>query len=193
LNSLYGLKLKERVYGPTLTLKVCEAAAREQLPLFLFGSHAATLEQLEQNLIARYPNLKIAGRCPSRFRCLSDTEQQSLVAEIISSGARLTLAGIGCPRQEVWAYELRQQLSMPLLAVGAAFAFHAGQLEQAPAWMQQRGLEWFFRLSREPLRLWQRYLVLNPAYVTLWGLQRCRLWTLKSSRGIVPEEASRFG
>jgi len=82
---------------------------------------------------------------------------------------------LGCPRQEVWAYENRASLSMPILAVGAAFDFHAGLLAQAPATWQNRGLEWLYRLLREPHRLWRRYLFLNPLYLLLVGLQLVHL------------------
>lgn len=79
--------------------------------------------------------------------------------------------GLGCPRQEVFAFECRDILQMPVLAVGAAFPFLAGLIPQAPGWMQNAGLEWLFRLASEPKRLWRRYFFLNPAYVLLVLLQ----------------------
>ncbi len=82
--------------------------------------------------------------------------------------------GLGCPRQEVVGYEHRDLLPMPTLAVGAAFDFHAGRLEQAPPWMQARGLEWLFRLLKEPRRLWRRYVVLNPRFIAAVVRQRLR-------------------
>ena len=110
---------------------------------------------------------------PSLFRRLSVDERDQLVAAIRASGAALTFVGLGCPRQEVWAYEFREALSMPLVAVGAAFPFLAGQLPQAPEFMQRRGLEWLYRLSSEPRRLWKRYVLLNPLYLALLAAQ----WT----------------
>ena len=83
--------------------------------------------------------------------------------------------GLGCPRQEIWAHENRDLLSIPLLAVGAAFDFHAGRRAQAPRWMQQRGLEWLFRLRHEPRRLWRRYLLGNSAFLVLLLAQRLGL------------------
>jgi UDP-N-acetyl-D-mannosaminuronic acid transferase (WecB/TagA/CpsF family) len=87
------------------------------------------------------------------------------------SGASLFFVGLGCPRQEVFAYEFRDALEIPILASGAAFPFLAGFVPQAPRWMQDRGLEWLFRLASEPRRLWRRYLYLNPAYAFLVALQ----------------------
>jgi N-acetylglucosaminyldiphosphoundecaprenol N-acetyl-beta-D-mannosaminyltransferase len=94
-----------------------------------------------------------------------------LVERIRNSGASIVFVGLGCPRQEIFAYEFRNALPMPLLAVGAAFPFLAGFVPQAPAWMQNAGLEWMFRLISEPRRLWRRYAYLNPAYLFLVGLQ----------------------
>lgn len=193
INLAHRLDLPDRVYGPNLTLKVCEAAAEEGLSIFLFGGKESTLERLKVRLLEKYPKLKFAGSKASVFRTLSDQERDELVAEVKESGADITLAGIGCPRQEVWAYEFRERLSMPVMAVGAAFAFHAGELAQAPAWMQDNGLEWLYRFTREPKRLWQRYVLLNPAYLSLLALQLSRLCTLKPERGIKPSAEILYG
>lgn len=193
MNALHGTRLPDRVYGPNLMLKVCQAAAEHQLSIFLFGSNAATLDKLEAKLTAQYPAIKIVGKRPSMFRRLNEPESQQLIDEIKASGAQIVMVGIGCPRQEVWAFEFKDRLSMPVLAVGAAFAFHAGELAQAPAWMQDRGLEWLYRFTREPMRLWKRYVLLNPAYLSLLALQATRLLTLKPSRGQQPREPMLFG
>lgn len=168
LSWLYGQKLSDRVYGPNLTLKVAQSLANEGLSIYLYGSKTETLEKFADNLTQLYPGLKIAGMEASKFRRLSETERQELVKRIHDSGASAVFLGLGCPRQETWAYEYRNLLNIPILAVGAAFDFHAGTLPQAPAWMQNIGLEWFFRLIQEPKRLWQRYAVLNPLY--LWHI-----------------------
>ncbi len=174
-------------------LKVCQAAAEQELSVFLFGSNAQTLDKLETQLKTKYPALKIVGKRPSMFRRLTAAESQELVDEIKSSGAQIVMVGIGCPRQEVWAFEFKDRLCMPVLAVGAAFAFHAGELAQAPAWMQDRGLEWLYRFTREPMRLWKRYVLLNPAYLSLLALQATRVLTLKPSRGQQPREQMLYG
>jgi len=136
--------------------------------------------------------LPVAGLEPSRFRRLNPGEKAELVARIRASGAAIVFAGLGCPRQEVWAYEFRHDLSMPVLAVGAAFAFFAGEVPQAPQWVQDRGLEWLFRLVAEPRRLWRRYILLNPAYVTLVALQALRLSRF-STDGSLPRTELLYG
>ena len=193
LNLLYGLRLPDRVYGPNLALRVCERATEEGLSVFLFGSQEGTLEKLKANLESRISGIRIVGMCPSKFRRLDAREKQELVEQIRASQADITLVGIGCPRQEVWAFEFRKQLQMPVLAVGAAFAFHSDELSQAPEWMQRNGLEWLYRLAAEPKRLWKRYVFLNPAYVLLLGMQKLGLYKLDSSRGIEPQEEILYG
>ncbi len=167
LNLLHGVGLQERVYGPQLMLDTCRMAETRGLGVYLYGSTGPVIERLRAGLLQRFPRLVISGAEPSRFRRLDPAERNEVISRIRGSGARITFVGLGCPRQEVWAYEYRDALSMPVLAVGAAFDFHAGTMPQAPAWMQRRGLEWLFRLGREPQRLWRRYLLLNPWYTGL--------------------------
>jgi N-acetylglucosaminyldiphosphoundecaprenol N-acetyl-beta-D-mannosaminyltransferase len=175
LNLLHRTNLIDRVYGPTLMLQICDLAQREGLGIYLYGSTPAVLENLEHQLHGLFPKLKVCGAEPSMFRCLSEDEKAQVVSRIWASGARITFVGLGCPRQEVWAYEYRDALSMPILAVGAAFDFHGGKTRQAPQWMQDRGLEWLFRFRTEPRRLWRRYVLLNPWYLSLLATQLLRL------------------
>lgn len=171
LNLLFRTGLRERVYGPDLMLALCKRLEREQLPIFLFGSRVETLEMLRKKLLEKFPALRIAGTRPGEYRHVSDPERASIMAEISSSGAGLTFVGLGCPRQEIWAFENAPGLSMPLVCVGAAFDFHAGTVAQAPHALQRAGLEWAFRLAREPRRLWRRYVFLNPMYVAMIAAQ----------------------
>lgn len=161
----HGVKLRNRVYGPDFMLAVCARAAEEGIPVFLYGSRPEILELLAKNLHERFPRLVLAGAKPSAFRTLSDAEQGAIASEIRASGAGVVFAGLGCPRQEIWAYENARLIGLPLVAVGAAFDFHAGVIPQAPEWMQRAGLEWLYRLAQEPRRLWKRYLYLNPLYL----------------------------
>lgn len=193
LNRLHGAGLKDRVYGPNLMLRVCERAAAEGTPIFLFGGSAQLLDALTENLQRRFPQLEIAGVRPSKFRTLTHEEREELIQDIRGSGAGITFVGLGCPRQEVFVYEMVEALSMPLLAVGAAFNFHAGQLDQAPVWMQDHGLEWLYRLAKEPRRLWKRYGFLNPLYVLLITLQWAGLYRPSLQRSQEPEVLVRYG
>jgi N-acetylglucosaminyldiphosphoundecaprenol N-acetyl-beta-D-mannosaminyltransferase len=176
LNSLYGAGLTDRVYGPTLTLEVLRGCAAEGLPVYLYGSTAETLDRLVPKLTGLLPALKIAGVEPSKFRSAQPGEADEIAERVRASGARVVLVGLGCPRQEIFAYAMRPLIDAPLLAVGAAFDYHAGQLRKPPEWMQKRGLEWLWRLGLEPGRLWKRYLLLNPAYLARLTAQKTKLW-----------------
>ena len=193
LNRAHDAGLADRVYGPFLTLRVCAAAAREGLPLHLFGSTPEVIARLNTALGERFPGIRVAGAQPSRFRAATADEAAADAAAIRASGARLVLCGLGCPRQEVWAYEMREAVGVPILAVGAAFDFLAGNLRMAPKWMQDRGLEWLYRLGAEPRRLWRRYVVLNPLY--LWHCAR-QLWLRQPYRAedaVPPRAMLRYG
>jgi exopolysaccharide biosynthesis WecB/TagA/CpsF family protein len=170
LNLLHRTGLRDRVYGPNLMHKVCARAAEEGLGLFFYGSTEEILRAMRKNLEVTYPGIRIAGMEASKFRQLTPGERDALAERIRSTGARIVMVGLGCPRQEVWGYEFRDLLQIPVLTVGAAFPFTAGKVRQAPRALQNLGLEWAFRLCMEP-RLWRRYLYLNPAYVVLLSLQ----------------------
>jgi len=173
LNWLHGTKLRERVYGPELMLRVCARAAEESFPIYLYGSTREALDPLRERLVARFPGLVIAGYCGSRFGMIGADGQAEIAAQIRASGARIVFVGLGCPRQEIFTWGMRDQVSLPMLAVGAAFDFHAGLATEAPAWMQRSGLQWLHRLAGNPRRLWRRYLLLNPEYA--WRVLRQKL------------------
>ncbi len=165
LNLLGARELKDRVYGPTLTLKVCEAAAAERLPVFFYGSRPEVLDKLCRNLSEKFPGLEIAGAQADRFRDATPEEDEADIRAINDSGARIVFVGRGCPRQERWVAAHLGKIQAALIAVGAAFDFHAGTLPQAPQALQDYGLEWLFRLAHEPKRLWRRYVILNPLFI----------------------------
>lgn len=192
LNWLHRVALTHRVYGPQLTLQICERAAAEGLPVYFYGSTPDVLQALQTRLLTRFPELRIAGIETSKFRRLTPAEKSELASRIAASGAAISFIGLGCPRQEAFVYEFSDVLEMPLLAVGAAFPFIAGVMPQAPMWMQNAGLEWLFRLCSEPERLWQRYLFLNPTYLLLVALQKLGFSDF-SSEGRRPERELLFG
>ena len=193
LRLLHGVSLPDRVYGPRMMLEICAAAAQQELPIYLFGGDDGLLDALRTSLQSGFPKLVIAGQRASKFRALSADEWDDLGREVRDSGARIMFVGLGCPRQEVFAFEFRETASMPVLAVGAAFSFHAGRLSQAPPAMQRWGLEWLYRLSREPRRLWRRYVLLNPAYLTLLALQKLGLRRIDLTGGEPPPSPFLYG
>jgi len=173
---LFGCRLNERVYGPDLMLAFCEQAARKGYKNFFYGGTEATLAQLTENLASRFPHLKMVGTYAPPFRPLSPEEDETVVRLINEADPDVLWVGLGAPKQEKWMYEHRGKLTVPVIVgVGAAFNFHAGVVKQAPRWMQKRGLEWLYRLSQEPQRLWYRYLFYNPLFIFYIFLQRTGL------------------
>lgn len=161
-----GAEWMDRVYGPDLMLNVLGRAAERGWSSFLYGGKEGVPELLAEKLTARIPGLKIAGTYSPPFRALTEEEDAGVVKRINDSGAQLVWVGLSTPKQERWMAAHRDRLTAPaLFGVGAAFDFHAGLVPQAPPWMQRNGLEWFYRLTKEPKRLWRRYLVNNPAYL----------------------------
>ncbi len=177
----FGCRGQQRVYGPTLMLNLCESAAQNGHGIYLYGGRPEVLPLLEQRLGERFPGLRIVGRFSPPFRALTPAEDEQVQQEIRQSGCDLVFIGIGTPKQERWMYEHRQSFpGATMIGVGAAFDFHAGCRAQAPRWMQRLGLEWFFRLSAEPKRLWRRYLLVTPRFIPLWLVQRLK--TVRESR-----------
>ena len=182
LNLLHDTTLKDRVYGPELMLRLCREAARAGISIYLYGGSPEVVERLRVNLLQKCPALEIAGYESPPYRSLTEAEDRAAVERINASGAGLVFVGLGCPKQDVFAYEHRETVRGVQLCVGAAFDFHSGAKPSAPAWMQRRGLEWLYRLIREPRRLWRRYLVTNTVFLLRLGLALCRARRLRRQR-----------
>lgn len=161
-----GYSLRRRVYGPDLLLDFCRETHAKGYRHFFYGGASGVPEALAAKLKCQFPMLEVAGTYSPPFRPLTPEEDASIVEMINRAGADVLWVGLGCPKQECWMYEHREQLRVPVLVgVGQAFDLHAGRLKQAPTWMRERGLEWLFRLLAEPRRLWRRYLIYNLEFV----------------------------
>jgi N-acetylglucosaminyldiphosphoundecaprenol N-acetyl-beta-D-mannosaminyltransferase len=171
-----GADLDDRVYGPDLMLRYSERCAEKGHRVFLYGGRdQGSLQQLALNLRLKFPGIKIVGGYSPPFRPLTDEEETSVADQINAARPDVVWVGIGVPKQEKWMARMRDRIDAPVMAaVGAAFDFHAGRVSQAPSWMQDRGLEWTYRIAQEPRRLLPRYLVYNPRFVLRIGLQLMR-------------------
>ena len=171
-----GEDLDDRVYGPDLMDLYSRRCAERGHRVWLYGGRdEQALRALEANLRARHPGIEIVGGYSPPFRDLSDAEERELVERINADRPDVLWIGIGVPKQEKWMARLRPRLDVPVMcAVGAAFDFHAGQVPQAPDWMQRRGLEWVHRMAQEPRRLIPRYLRYNPRFLLLLARQLVR-------------------
>jgi N-acetylglucosaminyldiphosphoundecaprenol N-acetyl-beta-D-mannosaminyltransferase len=133
---------------------------------FFYGATGWTLKLLIDNLKFRFPSLRIVGSYAPPFRSLSREEDAEIVDMINKAKPDVVWVGLGCPKQQIWIYEHKEKLKVPVMVgVGAAFDFLAGTKPQAPRWMRDHGFEWLFRLISEPKRLWRRYLVNYPLFI----------------------------
>lgn len=156
---------QRRVCGPDLMWRYFEVASHHRESVYLYGGTPETLERLERRVARCFPGLRVAGSHAPPFRPLTDDERREVAERINASGAGTVWVSLGCPKQEVWMAELRDQVRAVQIGVGAAFGFHAGTIRRAPKWMQRMALEWLHRLASEPQRLWHRYLTTNTRFM----------------------------
>ena len=156
-----------RLYGPDVMEWMWDRGRAAGVRHFLLGGTDEACELLQKRLGDRFPGAQVVGHfCPPMGEWPEDSNER-IVQMIRESGANCVWVGLGCPKQERWLYTHREQLPPAVyFGVGAAFNFHAGLVQQAPAWIRAHGLEWAYRLCREPRRLFKRYMVHNSKF--LW-------------------------
>lgn len=165
---LRGHKEVGRVYGPDLMNELCRISLQIGYKHFFYGNSASVLSDLNKKLEEKYPGIQIAGSIAPPFRELTDQEDEEICKQISASGAEILWVGLGSPKQELWMYHNQGKIDVPvMIGVGAAFDFLSGNKRQAPRWIQRSGLEWFYRFSQEPKRLWKRYLLGYPRFLIL--------------------------
>jgi N-acetylglucosaminyldiphosphoundecaprenol N-acetyl-beta-D-mannosaminyltransferase len=171
-----GYALARRVYGPELMEAFCEETAGRGYRHYFYGGAEGVAEELARRFAGRFAGMEIAGtHCPP-FRALTAEEEREVCEKINAARADVVWVGLSTPKQERWMARHREMLNVPVMVgVGAAFDFHTGRVAQAPRWMRENGLEWFFRLVSEPQRLWRRYLVNGSEFAWLVMLEQLGL------------------
>ncbi len=174
--NMLGENLDNRVYGPELMSRYSDRCAESDHRVWLYGGRdQGSLVQLALSMRRKHPGIKIVGGYSPPFRDLTEEEETALAAQINAQKPDVLWVGIGVPKQEKWMARMRERLDVPVMcAVGAAFDFHAGRISQAPNWMQDRGLEWTYRIAQEPRRLLPRYLYYNPRFLGAFTKQLIR-------------------
>ena len=176
LGRLRGHTLSRRVYGPELMMAFCERTAAEGCRHFLYGGAAGQVKKLAEVLLRKFPGIRIAGTYAPPFRELTEDEDAGVTKIINRAAPDVVWVGLGTPKQERWMHEHRAKLSAAvLIGVGAAFDIHTGTKPQGPVWMREHGLEWLYRLTQEPRRLWKRYLVYGSEFVVRAGWEMIRV------------------
>lgn len=164
---LRGYGEAEQVAGPDLMPALWKATENTNISHYFYGSSQQTIDALERKLHTDYPGLKIAGMEAPPFRALTCEEDKEAIDRINQSGASVVWVGLGAPKQEKWMYEHQTEIHALMLGVGAGFDFHAGTVKRAPAWMRKHYLEWLYRLTQDPKRLWKRYISTNGKFILL--------------------------
>ncbi len=165
-----------RICGRDLIRSLCQERLGRGYSHFFFGGRETVLNTLIMKLRTDYPDLNIAGYCSPPFRLPTADEDARIIQTINDSGADIVWVGLGAPKQELWIAEHLGKIKSPVMAaVGAAFDFISGNISESPLWMQKTGLEWLYRFSIEPRRLWRRYLFNNPKFIYLLLCQYMKL------------------
>ncbi len=171
MQKLQGEKEAERVRANDLMTMLCEYAAQNDLKVGFYGGKQEVIDLILSRAARELPQLQITYAVSPPFRPLTEAEDTAITRDIENSGAQILFMGLGCPKQENWMAAHKNSLSAVMLGVGASFDFYAGNIKESPEWMGKLGLEWLFRLTQEPKRLWRRYLILNPRFMWLATLQ----------------------
>ncbi len=176
LGHLRGFKRMTRVYGPDYMVNLCQRSVERGYRHFLYGGKPGVAEDLKGELERRFPGVQIVGTYTPPFRPLNVEEEVALREQLEAAQVDILWCGLSTPKQERFMAGYLGRLPVRLMVgVGAAFDLVSGHLSEAPDWMKKAGLQWFYRLIKEPKRLWRRYLINNPKFTWLCLLQIARL------------------
>jgi N-acetylglucosaminyldiphosphoundecaprenol N-acetyl-beta-D-mannosaminyltransferase len=166
LRLLHGIK-QDRVAGMDILPALLKQSEKSQTPVYIYGGTETLLSRTRHYLDRNYPNLCIKGLYSPPFRDLTPDEEDRIIDQINGSGAKLVFVVLGCPKQEQWMANMAGRINAVMIGIGGALPVLIGMQKRAPKWMQQAGLEWFFRLLQEPRRLFKRYFVTNSVFLYL--------------------------
>lgn len=176
---LLGYKSNGRVTGPKLMVKLCDWGRKHGYRHYFYGGAEGVAESLADRLSKIFPGLQVAGMHSPPFQPLFKKEDQAIVEKINATNPDIVWVGLGTRKQEIWmAQHLGKIKATAMIGVGQAFDIHSGMIKWAPAWIRNFGLEWAYRLAKEPKRLWRRNL---EAPTFMYKVIRQRLRTPEDS------------
>ncbi len=167
-----GFPEAKRVAGPDFMTAMFKSTMDGKRSHFFYGGNQETLDKLKVCLEEKYPGIKIAGMYAPPFRPLTEEEDAADVKMINDSKADFIWIALGAPKQEIWMSKHKGKINGVMFGIGAGLDFHAGTINRAPKWIQQIGLEWFYRLLQDPGRLIKRYLGTNVRFIWLTRVLR---------------------
>ena len=160
-----GVPMRERVAGIDLFLRLIELAPKKDWGVYLFGAKEEVVLKVKGIFEERYPGIRIVGYRNGYF---TEADEPQIVADMAASDADMMFVAFSSPKKERWVHKYLNQIGIPfVMGVGGSFDVVAGVTDRAPKWMQDHGLEWFYRFIQEPGRLWKRYIVGNAKFVAL--------------------------
>jgi N-acetylglucosaminyldiphosphoundecaprenol N-acetyl-beta-D-mannosaminyltransferase len=172
-----GFPRLQRCDGPNLLIETLQLSTINEWNHFFYGSTPEVLSKLQEEIINKYPQIKICGTFSPPFKPQTPAEIQADIDRINAAQPDILWVGLGCPKQEIWIYQHKNQLKVPaILGVGLAFDILAGNKKRAPVWMQKSGLEWLYRFFQEPGRLWKRYLKYNTQFLFFATIEQFEYW-----------------
>ncbi|MGI8786369.1 MAG: WecB/TagA/CpsF family glycosyltransferase [Pyrinomonadaceae bacterium] len=171
MQKLQGFSDANRVRANDLMIQLCAYAEKNNLSVGFYGGKQTVIDAIVERAKTDFPKLKIVYAFSPPFRPSTDAEDLKITSEINTKKPDILFMGLGCPKQENWMWAHKDKIKSVMLGVGASFDFFAGNVKESPEWLGKLGLEWLFRLTQEPRRLWRRYLILNPRFVWLATLQ----------------------
>jgi N-acetylglucosaminyldiphosphoundecaprenol N-acetyl-beta-D-mannosaminyltransferase len=174
---LRGFPEATRTDGPSLLLESLSFSNRYSWKHYFYGSTPDVINKLQEKVVNNYPTAQIAGAYSPPFQQQTPDEIQADIDRINAAKPDILWVGLGCPKQEIWIYQHKNQLKVPaILGVGLAFDILAGNKKRAPVWMQKSGLEWLYRFFQEPGRLWKRYLKYNTQFLFFATIEQFEYW-----------------
>jgi len=171
MQKFQGEKQATRVRANDLMIQLCAYAEKNNLSVGFYGGKQSVIDAILERAKRDFPDLNVAYAFSPPFRPLTEEEDAEITREINEKKPDILFMGLGCPKQENWMSAHKEKLTAVMLGVGASFDFFAGNVRESPEWLGSLGLEWLFRLTQEPRRLWRRYLILNPRFMRLAAMQ----------------------
>lgn len=161
ISKWYKTPIKEKISGSDLFPRVCQLAANKNYTMYLLGAAEGVADIAAKNLMNKYPGLNIVGTYSPPFGFEKNEQEMSKIkTQIQDVHPDILIVGLGCPKQEKFMYYHCKELGVPIsFGLGASIDFEAGNIKRAPKWMSNHGLEWLYRFSKEPKRLFKRYFV----------------------------------
>lgn len=157
----------DRVTGPDLMRRLFEESKSKKIRHYFYGTTSENLDALIQKIKTDYPWVEVAGYEPSVFRPLSISEEKKLVERINKTQPDIVWVALGAPRQEKFCHKMQGKIDGLMIGVGGAFNVVSGVIDEAPQWMQDISMEWFYRFMKEPKRLFKRYITTNSRFLIL--------------------------